>query len=386
MSESLPILAGAALSQEAGQMASVQGKQGGNADGATFPELFQSMSFQGSDVSNPHMPSQLIPVQATEPGALLHAELALPINPVEPGQLMSGAELQTMQASGNIMPGGFPQIAWSGTYAVSDGDGAAALYMQGDADQTSLSKMAYGDDMSAALRKLQIQAAAQGATTTQAVTLNQEQAMPMAQSLLARSALGEIQNLDSSVLQEGLPQLQLHTSLQSAGQTPASIDFAGLSLVSRGNETASTQINLPVNQSQWGQAVGDRVQWMLSQNLQSAEIRLNPPELGLLEVRIQLQGDQANVNFTSPHGQVRDALDAALPRLREMLEQSGLTLGDVNVSQQSVAQGQSQSGDDASSNGSPRLSADEGQSGLDDAEAQLNSTKNTSINMLDVYV
>lgn len=380
MSESLPMLAGTVLSQEAGQMASVPGKQGGNADGATFPELFESMSFQGSDVSNPHMPSQMFPVQATGPG------FVLPINPVESGQLMSVTELQTMQASGNIMPGGFPQIAWSGTYAVSDGDGAAVLHMQGDANQIGLSKMAYGDDMSAALRKLQIQAVAQGTTTTQAVTLNQEQTMPVAQSLLARSALGEIQNPDTAALQEGLPQLQLHTSLQSAGQTPTSIDFAGLGLVSRGNETAATQINLPVNQPQWGQAVGDRVQWMISQNLQSAEIRLNPPELGHLEIRIQLQGDQANISFTSPHGQVRDALDAALPRLREMLEQSGLTLGDVNVSQQSVAQGQSQSGDDASSNGNSRLNMAEEQLGLDDAEAQLNITKNTSISMLDVYV
>lgn len=380
MSESLPMLAGTVLSQEAGQMASVPGKQGGNADGATFPELFESMSFQGSDVSNPHMPSQMFPVQATGPG------FVLPINPVEPGQLMSVAQLQTMQASGNIMPGGFPQIAWSGTYAVSDGDGAAVLHMQGDANQIGLSKMAYGDDMSAALRKLQIQAAARGTTTTQAVTLNQEQTMLVAQGLLARSAFGEIQNPDTAALQEGLPQLQLHTSLQSAGQTPTSIDFAGLGLVSRGNETAATQINLPVNQPQWGQAVGDRVQWMISQNLQSAEIRLNPPELGHLEIRIQLQGDQANISFTSPHGQVRDALDAALPRLREMLEQSGLTLGDVNVSQQSVAQGQSQSGDDASSNGNSRLNMAEEQLGLDDAEAQLNITKNTSISMLDVYV
>lgn len=99
----------------------------------------------------------------------------------------------------------------------------------------------------------------------------------------------------------------------------------------------STAIDMPLRQAGWDQALGDRVVWMVNQKFQGAEIKLNPPQLGPIEVRIQMHHDQAQVSFTAQHGAVRDALEAALPRLREMFAANGLGLGDVNVSQQSFA-------------------------------------------------
>jgi len=96
------------------------------------------------------------------------------------------------------------------------------------------------------------------------------------------------------------------------------------------------------NQTHWNQQVGDRISWMISQGLRQAEIRLNPPELGMLEVRVQVNGDQTNIQFNTAHAEVKDALDAALPRLREMLAESGLNLGDVNVSQHGQQQAKSE--------------------------------------------
>ncbi|QLF94454.1 flagellar hook-length control protein FliK [Pseudomonas sp. ABC1] len=91
-------------------------------------------------------------------------------------------------------------------------------------------------------------------------------------------------------------------------------------------------------------AVVDRVMWLSSQNLKSAEIQLDPAELGRLEVRIDMNKDQAQVTFMSPHAVVRDALEGQMPRLRDMFSQQGMNLLEANVSDQSQARDQQQAG------------------------------------------
>ncbi|MCW9024469.1 MAG: flagellar hook-length control protein FliK [Gammaproteobacteria bacterium] len=116
--------------------------------------------------------------------------------------------------------------------------------------------------------------------------------------------------------------------------------LAGLSMAGAGAKAdiPTTTITIPPQNPAWNSAMGDRVQWMINQNISQAEIRLDPPELGALEVRIQVNKDQASVMFSAPNQQVRDAIEAAVPRLREMLSDMGLSLGDVGVSQESFAQ------------------------------------------------
>ncbi len=106
------------------------------------------------------------------------------------------------------------------------------------------------------------------------------------------------------------------------------------------NEIATSSIPVPPQHDAWGQALGDRLQWMVGQNLQQAEIRLDPPELGALEIKIVMHKDAAQINFVTHHHQVKDAVEAATPRLREMFSDMGLSLGDVNVSQESFTQQQ----------------------------------------------
>lgn len=65
-----------------------------------------------------------------------------------------------------------------------------------------------------------------------------------------------------------------------------------------------------MQQNGWSEAVVDRVMWMSSQNLKSAEIQLDPAELGRLDVRIHMTADQTQVTFASPNAGVRDALEA----------------------------------------------------------------------------
>ncbi|MBA1277365.1 MULTISPECIES: flagellar hook-length control protein FliK [Pseudomonadaceae] len=91
-----------------------------------------------------------------------------------------------------------------------------------------------------------------------------------------------------------------------------------------------------MQQSGWSEAVVDKVMWLSSQNLKSAEIQLDPAELGRMEIRIDMNKDQTQtqVTFLSPHAGVRDALEGQMQRLRDMFAQQGMTM-DVNVSDQS---------------------------------------------------
>lgn len=86
-----------------------------------------------------------------------------------------------------------------------------------------------------------------------------------------------------------------------------------------------------VGQHGWDQALGDKLVWMAGQSHQVAQLHLNPPELGPLDIMLTLNNDQASAQFVSAHAAVREAIETAMPRLREMLAESGITLGDASV-------------------------------------------------------
>lgn len=101
-----------------------------------------------------------------------------------------------------------------------------------------------------------------------------------------------------------------------------------------------TGVPVTVGQPQWSQAVGEKVLWLAAQNVSAAEIRLDPPDLGPMHVKVSVNQDQASVTFTSPHPVVRDALDQQLNRLREMFSEQGLNLVNVDVSDRPAQQEQ----------------------------------------------
>ncbi len=90
-------------------------------------------------------------------------------------------------------------------------------------------------------------------------------------------------------------------------------------------------VDTPPAQPGFEAELNNRILWMTRHNLQSAEIRLNPPHLGPLEVQITVSKGEAHVLFTSAHAVVREALEAAIPRLREGFNEQGLVLGEADV-------------------------------------------------------
>lgn len=106
-----------------------------------------------------------------------------------------------------------------------------------------------------------------------------------------------------------------------------------------------TQVKTTVGQPQWAGAIAERVAFLASQRVNAAEIHLDPPELGPLQVRVTVAQEQASVQFVTQHGAVKEALDQSAFRLREMFDQEGMNLVDVDVSDQSFAQQREDAGD-----------------------------------------
>lgn len=93
----------------------------------------------------------------------------------------------------------------------------------------------------------------------------------------------------------------------------------------------------PLSHPQWNEDLGERIVWMNSRGISSAEIKMNPEHMGPISVRIDLNQDQATIAFTAQNSAVREALEASLPKLREMLSAQQVNLADVSVSQQSTS-------------------------------------------------
>ena len=101
---------------------------------------------------------------------------------------------------------------------------------------------------------------------------------------------------------------------------------------------------LAMQQSGWTEGLVNRVMYLSSQNLKSADIQLTPAELGRLDIRVDITPDQqTQVTFSSAHIGVREALESQQHRLKDMFNQQGMGQLDVNVSDQSrQSQGEQQ--------------------------------------------
>ena len=128
-----------------------------------------------------------------------------------------------------------------------------------------------------------------------------------------------------------------------AGQIQAAAGQQGVTAQQQARVDAAQQAQLPLQLTKElaNDQVAEKVQMMMSKNLKNLDIRLDPPELGRMQIRMTMNNDLANVHFTVANPQARDLIEQTLPRLREMLAQQGMQLADSSVQQQSSGQQQS---------------------------------------------
>lgn len=118
---------------------------------------------------------------------------------------------------------------------------------------------------------------------------------------------------------------------ESAGavtQLPPGVQQIAQSIADKPMDRLAPRVGTPG----WDQALGQKVVWMVAGAQQSASLTLNPPDLGPLQVVLNVNNGQADASFYAAQPEVRQALEAALPKLRDMMSQAGVELGQASVS------------------------------------------------------
>ena len=227
---------------------------------------------------------------------------------------------------------------------------------------------------------------------------NPQSSMPQTRSEVMTSVQAEEQLQLDKLVRQGIDMLTakdtdaplpkstpvITTGTPADSQLSALLRPATAPTMSENSATPATQlaVNVEVGRSGWDQSVGRQLMWMAKQNIQTAELRLNPANLGPVEVRIDIEDEQVRVAFSSPHAAVRDAVEQAVPRLKEMFDNSGLQLADTEVSHQSFAQQQDASTDKTKS---PGLSSGSSAEVAAD-ESNTTAVVNSGAGLLDIYI
>lgn len=178
----------------------------------------------------------------------------------------------------------------------------------------------------------------QAALTAQEGARQSARGAALDNALLAGALKSTAKNEVIPTLGKELPRNLSLAELASAAQQSSETAFATLQGAAPAIRDAAHSgllaVSTPLAQAGWGNEFSQKITWLATQRNQSAELHLNPPQLGPLDVVIKVSADQATAMFTSPHAAVREAIEQALPKLREMLADNGIMLGNATVSDQ----------------------------------------------------
>lgn len=171
------------------------------------------------------------------------------------------------------------------------------------------------------------------------------------------------------------PHLDTDTKLQSSHERElASIQASSsrpsheaLSTQSVKSTQAILQETISINRKDFGVAVKEKVMVAINQKLRQLDIRLDPPELGSMQVKLNLQNEQAAVNFVVQSQQAKEALEQHMGKLKDMLAQSGVDVGDTNIEQRN-----NQNSEQASTQGGSRQLAEGSDDEMEQAIEQVN--------------
>lgn len=224
--------------------------------------------------------------------------------------------------------------AGAATLAAKAADQGGNSTLKGDDSALTEQALSELSEQTASLQdKREQNARSQSQSATDALALNTRQ--PPAQETAA--AQERSQNFSSELA------LAQSTAASNAQSTQ---NLAQASVQNGRLDTALPrhEVNTPVATRGWAEDVGQKLTWISTRDSGRAELVLNPPQMGRVEVSINLQGDQASAVFSAANPIAREALQDALPRLREVFAQAGIQLGQANVNagNNGQAQGQNQ--------------------------------------------
>ena len=173
-------------------------------------------------------------------------------------------------------------------------------------------------------------ALATAAPDGKALPASGDDTLPLPEMILAAGKHGERgEGMDLAAPSDRAPAALLHAPAAAAVQDLKAALATGNALFN-GEPTPKPVLG----DEGFDQAIGARVGWLAEQKIGHAHIRLSPDDMGPVDVRLQLNGDKVHASFSSPHVDVRQALESSLPRLRELLGEQGFQLAHADVGHQ----------------------------------------------------
>ncbi|RIX41225.1 MAG: flagellar hook-length control protein FliK [Rhodocyclales bacterium GT-UBC] len=228
-----------------------------------------------------------------------------------------------------------PQVQTNTTISVDVTDSASSNVSQSD-----ISSLLAATQGSAGNEKSALATSLMGAgKATQSAT-----ARPLATDLSTDTGSGNVAQ-DKAGLLFGATSSLAEDAPESSRQIDQTANLAGnsalLQATANTNSASNTshhlraennpEIKTPLHSANWASDFSEKVLWLAKNDQQTAQININPPQLGPVQITLQLNGDQASAVFASPHAEVRQAIESSLPQLKEMLASAGINLGQSDV-------------------------------------------------------
>jgi flagellar hook-length control protein FliK len=166
------------------------------------------------------------------------------------------------------------------------------------------------------------------------------EALGSATELKEKGLLNNVQ-LNLGSLRDSKDVAQAANSVANNEITPSNFQTIAQQVVAHANQEQiqqSEHLAPNVGTRAWDQALGQKVIWLVAGGQQSAELTLNPPDLGPLQVVLKVSDDRLTVDFSANQAEVREALESALPKLRQILNDAGIQLFGFSVNSQASQQ------------------------------------------------
>lgn len=267
---------------------------------------------------------------------------------------LSASELQNVQALFAMLPGAAtatasapPPASSESGEVISQSDGsrkaltALTQMLNTTPESSSSQSSAPGKDEKHEIKgaALNAPAASNAASQSSSTAQSSNSSLNLASDSHFQQALSAMMKQDdqapahSSASDSGL---NISGPITSASTLPAPVTASATS------STPSTpMLNAQLGSDEWQQALSQQIVMFSRNGQQNAELRLHPEDLGAIQISLKLDNDQAQISLVSSHSHVRSALEAAIPQLRSALAESGINLGESQVSSDSSAQSQS---------------------------------------------
>lgn len=202
--------------------------------------------------------------------------------------------------------------------------------------------------------------------------------MALAETLLAGVTAEGAKAADTNLVQNAV---RFQGALESVSPQASAVNTPKMAPDAPILRGYTTSIDVPVSHADWGDKIAGKLTWLTAKNMSVAEIHLTPPDMGPMEVRVQIQQDQANISVHSANPVVREQLELHSQRLRDMLSEQGFALAQFDVSDSGREQpGGGDAGDDQATAQGAIAEAE-----MDDAAMDLQSLDLTWKGEVDVF-